>query len=78
MRPTTKNRAFLSAYMKGFNAGAGGAKRSSCPYDDHRGNYHEMVTFSRAFIRYWMEGYDDATRAASKPIDRRTIRRRKK
>ena len=54
-----KNRAFLSAYRKGRAAASNGHERVS-PYPDHRMAYRNSVTFSVAFSRYWLEGYDDA------------------
>lgn len=57
----TSNRAFLAAYEKGRHAGleAKDANLAArlCPYRDWRGNYHESVTFSRAFRKYWADGF---------------------
>jgi len=51
------NPAFKGAFRKGALAAVNGEPRSSCPYD--RDNYGSQgVTFSRAFWRKWMEGYD--------------------
>jgi len=55
-RPTTKNKAFQSAWEKGRKAGLAGEPSSSNPYWDHR-TLRGGVTFSRAFQRYWNEGW---------------------
>lgn len=56
--PTTRNRAFLAAYRKGRDAKLAGKPRVSPYYDQrtHRGS----VTYSRAFNRYWLQGWDSA------------------
>lgn len=58
MRPQTRNKAFLSAYGKGYQAGLDGKERRDCPYSDHR-TYRGSTTFSRAFIHYWEDGWRD-------------------
>lgn len=58
MKPKTKSRAFQGAYWKGYQARLDGKPKES-PYPDHRG-WNEHVTFSRAFDRYWREGWEDA------------------
>ena len=53
-------RAFYGAYQKGFDAYHNGAPQA-CPYRDKRaGRYNHIVTFSRAFILFWHEGFTDA------------------
>lgn len=54
--PTTKNKAFLGAYLKGQTAARTGLSPETCPYSDHR-TQGGSVTFSRAFKKYWMLGY---------------------
>lgn len=66
--PITRNRAFLAAYEKGRRAGHE-AKDANlvarlCPYHDWRGNYHENVTFSRAFRKFWADGFFDGVAEA--------------
>jgi hypothetical protein len=60
MPPKTGGRAFQGAYRKGCQARMDGMSKKS-PYPDHRG-WNGHVTFSRAFDRYWCEGWDDAER----------------
>jgi hypothetical protein len=57
----TRNRAFIAAYLKGRKAFADGKDVGrDCPYYDHRGSNENSVTFSRAFIRHWTDGWMDA------------------
>jgi len=52
------NRAFRGAYAKGVQAAREGKPRRS-PYSDLKaGRYGQIPTFSRGFIRAWLEGYD--------------------
>ena len=53
------NKAFEAAKRKGAAARDAGQKRNMCPYPDHRGDWQNSVTWSRAFGRYWYEGYDE-------------------
>lgn len=57
--PATRNKAFLAAYRKGYNACKNGMNAKP-PYADWKTN-RGSVTFSRAFIKYWMRGYQDAS-----------------
>lgn len=57
MLPSTKNKAFLSAYGKGWDAAENGYSPDSCPYTDHR-TKSGAITFSRAFMKYWIMGYE--------------------
>jgi hypothetical protein len=51
--------ALFGAYRKGRKAAQEGRPASS-PYTDKRGGrYNNVVTFSRAFMRMWHEGYED-------------------
>lgn len=52
-----RNKAMAGAYRKGRTAARVGIKRTSCPYMDLRGPSGH-VTFSRAFMRAWREGWD--------------------
>lgn len=58
MIPTTKNRAFLSAYNKGKKAAGYGLSEVKNPYPDKL-NSKGGPTFSRTFRRYWSEGWKD-------------------
>jgi len=58
-KPGTTNKALLGAYRKGREAYAKGASRDQNPYPDVRTSRGHN-TFSRAFIRFWYEGWDDA------------------
>ena len=52
------NKALEGAKRKGREAREAGLPESACPYGDKRGGRHgHMITFSRAFIRAWLEGY---------------------
>lgn len=52
------NRAFRGAYQRGVSAAKRGEVRRA-PYRDHKaGRYNHIPTFSRGFIRAWLEGYD--------------------
>ena len=64
--PRTNNRAFIGAYKKGYYAARTDKPRVT-PYGDWR-TYHGGVTFSRAFIRYWLRGYDDAKKMEVEPL----------
>lgn len=54
-----KRTAFDGAYLKGQKAFFAGEPCES-PYVDRRGDWHNMITFSRAFIRAWEDGWNDA------------------
>jgi ribosome modulation factor len=48
-----------AALLKGVLAGLRGKRKSSCPYKDKRGGiYWHRVTWSRAFIGVWMDGWE--------------------
>jgi len=55
------NRALEGAKRKGAMACKTGFNRRSCPYEDHR-TYRGAVTFSRAFIKAWLEGWDETNK----------------
>lgn len=55
--PEIRTRAFLSAFNKGRAARREGKPKRANPYPDWRTDYHEGVTFSRAFRGYWEEGW---------------------
>jgi hypothetical protein len=54
-----RNRAFQGAYKKGFRAGEEGKPKSHNPYCDER-TARGSVTYSRAFLKFWDEGWEDA------------------
>lgn len=58
--PETANKAFQGAYRKGREARIRG-KAKIPPYTDKKCGRHDHIpTFSRAFRRYWCEGWEDA------------------
>ena len=64
----TRNRAFRGARRKGYLAQKAGKPRNSCPYPDHRGGANGgTITWSRAFMSYWYEGWDLAARGKPLP-----------
>lgn len=52
------NKALRTAYMKGYNAAKNGESKDVCPYDDLRTD-RGTITFSRAFIQAWKDGWVD-------------------
>lgn len=54
------NTSLNTAYHKGVHA-AQKLQGSTCPYVDHR-TARGCVTFSRAFIRAWIAGYEDTVK----------------
>lgn len=58
----TRNAAFVSAFEKGANARLAGKPASTNPYPDYRTD-RGSVTFSRAFARYWQDGWTAADQA---------------
>ena len=59
--PATKNRAFKSAWWSGVYAFRTGKAITECPYSDLRGGRNGyIITWSRAFRRFWTQGYRDA------------------
>ncbi len=59
-QPPTRNRAFQSAFRRGIRDRLAGTPRQRNPYPDHGTFYHNGVTFSRAFRRYWSDGWEAA------------------
>jgi len=56
-----KTKAFAAAHHSGKEAFRAGKSLSDCPYHDIRaGKYGNIVTFSRAFMREWCEGFLEA------------------
>lgn len=54
------NKALEGARRKGREARIAGEPITACPYQDKRGGRHDhMITFSRAFIRAWTDGWRD-------------------
>lgn len=58
----TRNAAFASAFHKGAAARVAGKPANHNPYPDYRTD-RGSVTFSRAFARYWQDGWETADRA---------------
>lgn len=54
--------SFAGAVIKGREAARKGEARSSCPYPERVGINKSGVTFSRAFRKAWLQGYDDEVR----------------
>lgn len=62
----TENPRLKAAFEKGRKAALEGKRRTACPYGDLR-TYHGAVTWSRGYIRAWLEGYDsDRTETEAK------------
>jgi len=59
------SKAMDGAKRKGREAAQAGKSRNSNPYDDKRGGYNNMVTFSRAFRKCWFEGFDEYVRCVA-------------
>ena len=59
MSPYSSHPALNAAYHKGAYAATQGLSSEYCPYTDKR-TQRGCVTFSRAFMRAWMAGYQDA------------------
>jgi ribosome modulation factor len=58
--PDTKNRGFIGAFKKGYQARQESKPRVP-PYQDKRGGrFDHIVTYSRAFRKYWLDGWDAA------------------
>ncbi len=60
MEPQKKCSPFEGAHRKGEEARKEGKKKDTCPYLDHRAVRKNNVTFSRAFIRAWERGWEEA------------------
>lgn len=60
VKPTKTGKAFFGAYRKGRAAfELGNPKRA--PYEDLRGGkYGQVTTYSRSFIKFWNDGWEDA------------------
>jgi ribosome modulation factor len=57
------SKSFESAKRKGFLAGLQGKSIDECPYEDLRaGKYNNVVTWSRGFIRAWIDGWENGKR----------------
>ena len=54
--------AFAGAFRKGYQARKEGNGKKACPYPDYRRRYHNGQTFSRSFIKAWMDGWEKADR----------------
>ncbi len=62
--PKTRCRAFRSAWDKGYRAGVLDQPITVNPYEDVRDTYRNSVTWSRAFRRYWLDGWEAGRRRA--------------
>lgn len=58
------NPAMRGAYMKGVKAHGEGKPIEACPYNDHR-KPSGGLSWSRAFIRAWEDGWRDAAKEAA-------------
>jgi len=58
-RQTTK--AFRSAWLKGFHAALAGKSRNDNPYASDSRNDRGGVTWARAYLRDWGQGFKDGT-----------------
>lgn len=59
--------AFFSAHIKGRAAFREHGDKAECPYTETRGGrYNHVITFSRAFQKYWREGREDEK--AGRPV----------
>lgn len=56
-----------AAYQKGRKAAVAGLPRESYPYIDRR-TAGGRVTFSRAFINAWLDGFDDAIEESKEEV----------
>jgi hypothetical protein len=57
--PPTRSRALAGAWRKGRQAALDGRTLADCPYPDRRAGVHgQVVTFSRAFRRWWRDGFE--------------------
>lgn len=63
----TRNAAFASAFEKGATARLVGKPQSTNPYPDYRTD-RGSVTFSRAFARYWQDGWEAADQAMREQV----------
>ena len=60
--PSTRNRALVGAWHKGRAAAIAGSTLDDCPYPDRRAGEHgQIVTFSRAFRKWWRDGFESIT-----------------
>jgi hypothetical protein len=57
--PATRSRALVGAWRKGRAAAIAGKTLADCPYPDRRcGPFGRVVTFSRAFRKWWRDGFE--------------------
>lgn len=60
-----KTRAYDGARRKGVEAARMGKPESACPYADHRTD-RGTITYSRAFMRAWFDGYRSVKKERTK------------
>ena len=58
------NPAMRGAYLKGAKAFTDGKSEADCPYEDKRKDCGRL-TWSRAFIAAWWDGFEDAKKHAA-------------
>ena len=57
--PPTRSKALVGAWREGRAAALDGRRLSDCPYRDKRAGCHgHVVTFSRAFRKWWRDGFE--------------------
>ena len=57
--PATRSKAFIGAWRKGRQAALDGRSLMDCPYPDRRcGPFGRVVTFSRAYRKFWRDGFE--------------------
>lgn len=66
------NRAMRGAYRKGVQSFIEGGKLFNCPYEDIR-KPSGRLSWSRAFIACWQDGFKDAARYAAQREARQCV-----
>lgn len=58
--PVKISKQFYGAYCKGRAAFEKYGKAATCPYPDiMTGRHMHVITFSRAFRKFWVAGFED-------------------
>lgn len=60
MKPTTKNKGFVGAYVRGASARLRGQTSSDCPYKIGPCHRRNAGTWGAVYRNYWLRGFDDA------------------
>ena len=63
--------ALRGAYRKGWEAARAGLPAGACPYKDKR-QHNGKLTWSRAFIAAWHDGWGDSSAQGGTPATTRT------